>query len=152
MQEVVKANTGSRAKCPRDIQTGRKQVVVRMTRDELRNQPRGWLTTWTEDLEAGGCIAPGEAIRLASALAQSMPLEMNAAFQLLYSNDRNVVKLRPGIRLQVMTPIMTEGTDPNAPIIEASTTTVNGNVVNIDGRMLSDWWLSQSNSESPTHL
>jgi hypothetical protein len=134
MQGTVKADAGSRAGCPRDIRPRRKQVVVTLSRDRLRQQPRGWLTTWAEDLEAQGCIAPGEALRLANALAQSMPLEMNAAFQLLYSNDRNVVKLVPGIRLQVMTPIMTEGVDPDAPIIEVSTTTVNGNTVNIDGR------------------
>jgi len=54
-----------------------------------------------------------------------MPLEMNATFQLLYPNDRNLVKLVPGIRLQVMTPIMTEGADPDAPIVEVSTTTFN---------------------------
>jgi hypothetical protein len=44
------------------------------------------------------------------------------------------VKLEPGVRLQVMTPIMVEGTDPDAPIIEAATITVSGNTVNVDGR------------------
>jgi hypothetical protein len=133
-QGTVRVDVGSRSRCPRDIQARRKQIVVTMSRDRLSSQPGGWLTTFAEDLEAQGCIAPGEAVRLANGIAQSLPLEMNAASRLLYPNDRTVVKLEPGVRLQVMTPIMVEGADPDAPLIEAATTTINGNIVNVDGR------------------
>ena len=56
---------------------------------------------------------------------------MNAAFQLLYPNDRTIVKLTPGVVLQVVTPILVAGADAEAPIIEAATTTANGNSLTI---------------------
>jgi hypothetical protein len=64
-----------------------------------------------------------------------MPLEMNAAFQLLYPNDRNIVALKPGVRLQVMTPIMAQGADPDAPIVEVETTSAKGFSLTIEGRL-----------------
>jgi hypothetical protein len=85
----------------------------------LSKQPRGWLTSWAEDLEAQGCIPDGEALRLANQLAQSVPLDLNVAFQLLYPNDGKTVQLNPGVRLQIMTPIVKDGVVPDAPLVEA---------------------------------
>jgi hypothetical protein len=132
-QQTVTADAASKPICPQGVRSRHNEVYVKVTADSLSNREPGWLTAWAQDLEAQGCIAPGEAFRLAIRMAQSLPLETNAAFRLVYPRDPNVVAIDPGVRLQVMTPIMAEGTAPDAPIIEA-TATVSGNTVNINGR------------------
>jgi hypothetical protein len=155
-QRTVRADAGEHPACPPGVRARRKQVLVSVSHDNLSKQPPGWLTAWTEDLEAQGCIAPGEAFRLASDIAQSLPLEMNAAFHLLYPNDRYVVKIHPHVRLQIMMPIMKEGADPDAPIIETETAALSGNTVSINGRFTDNvlgyetaWYSAQARSQSP---
>jgi hypothetical protein len=92
---AVTVHAGRRSACLPDIRPRRKEVAVTMNRDHLSNQPRGWLATWAEDVEEKDCIAPGEALRLANTIVQSMPFEMNAAFRLLYPNDGKVIRLEP---------------------------------------------------------
>jgi hypothetical protein len=133
LQRTVKADAPARAVCPAGVRSRHNQVYVKVRRDTLTSHDPGWLTAWTEDLEAQGCIEQGEGFRLATRIAQSLPLEPNAAFRLLYPKDPNVVELDPGVRLQVMMPIMAEGAAPDAPIIDVKTT-VNGNTLSIDGR------------------
>jgi len=135
-QRTVRADAGEHPACPPGVRARRKQVLVSVSHDSLNKQLPGWLTAWTEDLEAQGCIAPGEAVRLADGIAQSLPLEINAAFRLLYPDSlpTGMVELLPRVRLQVMMPIMAEGAAPDAPIIEAATATVSGNTVNIEAR------------------
>jgi hypothetical protein len=154
-QRTVKADAAGHAVCPSGVRSRRNQVYVKVRRDTLAGREAGWLTAWTEDLEARGCIAQGEGFRLATRIAQSLPLEPNGAFRLLYPNDRNVVELDPGVRLQVMTPVMAEGAAPDAPIIDA-TTTVNGNTVTIEGRFTENllgyemtWYSAQARSRLP---
>lgn len=131
-QRTVKAEAAKQAVCPQGARSNRNQVSIRV-RQSLSSRTPGWLTAWTQDLEAQGCIAPGEAFRLATAITQSLPLETNAAFRLLYPSDPNVVEIDPRVRLRVMTLIMAEGAAPDAPLIEA-TATVKGNTVTIEGR------------------
>src|SRR4051812_29363911 len=69
-QGTFKADVGQRASCPPDIRASRKEVMAKVSRDRLSQRPRGWLTAWAEDLEAQGCIAPGEAFRLANGIVQ----------------------------------------------------------------------------------
>ena len=158
MQRTVKADAGRRAACLPGVRARRKRVLVTVTRKSLSNQPPGWLTMWTQNLEAQGCIAPGEAVRLADRVAQSLPLEMNAAFHLLYPDARKtgIVEIGPRVRLQIMTPIMTEGAAPDAPVIEAATTTVIGNSVSVDARFTGNllgyetaWYSAQAKSQLP---
>ena len=137
-QRTVISAAAGKPVCPQGVRTRPTGVQIKVTRDGLANHPPGWLTAWTEDLEAQGCIVPGEAFRLATRIAQSLPLEPNAGFQLLYPRDSNLVEIDPGVRLQIMTPIVKEGAAPDAPLIEA-TTTVSGSpdtgiAVNINGR------------------
>src|ERR1700674_2390160 len=40
------------------IQVRKKRVLVTVTRDTLLKQPPGWLSAWTSEIEAQGCLAP----------------------------------------------------------------------------------------------
>ena len=162
-KQTVKAEPGAPAACPPGVRARRKQILVKVTRDRLSKQQPGWLTGWAENLEAQGCIAPGEAVPLAERIAQSLPLEMNAPFHLLYPDDKEtgIVEIGPHVRLQVNSPIMVQGAAPDAPIIESSTATVSGDTVkgisvDIQTRFTANlvgyetaWYSAQSKSHSP---
>jgi hypothetical protein len=134
-EQTVRTDAGIKKDCPSDLRRRRDHVAVKVRQNGLTSKPPGWLSAWTDDLEAQGCIAPGKAIKLANDIAESVPLELNTAFRLLYPKDPNVVYLGQNVRLQIMTPILAEGADPDAPLIESSpTVSVDGNRVGIDGR------------------
>ena len=146
--------------CPPSIRVRGKQVLVTVTRDSLSQQPAGWLTAWVEGLEAQGCIAPGEGSKLAARISQSLPFELNTAFRLLYTDDRQtgIVDIGPNVRLQLAGPIMAEGTAPDAPIIDAASASVSGtgSTLNLDmrstGNLLgyeTSWYSVQAKSHSP---
>jgi hypothetical protein len=88
-----------RGECPPDVRVRNRKLIVRVTRDDLSNHAPGWLTNWAADLESQGCIVPGEATRLAAYISQALPLEINAAFRLLYPNDRltGIVEIGPNL-------------------------------------------------------
>jgi hypothetical protein len=115
--------TIGRGPCPPTIRVRGKRVFVTITRDMLVQQPQGWLTTWAEGIEAQGCIAPGEAAKLAAHVAESLPLDPALAFQVLYPKD-----VVPPVQLQVVSPILRDGTAPDAPIIDTSG---DGNTLNL---------------------
>ena len=100
---------------PIAIQTSRKRTRVTVTRETLLQQPVGWLTEWTADLEARGCIAPGTGSKLAEQIAEALPLDMNRAFQLLYSNQLDIT---PQMRIQVVSPILRADAPAGSPILE----------------------------------
>jgi hypothetical protein len=108
--------------CPPAIRVKGKRVSVTVTRDMLVQQPQGWLTTWAEGIESQGCIAPGEAVKLAGRIAESLPLDPTLAVHLLYASDRQSgqVDIAPPVRLQVVSPILRDGAAPDAPIIDTS--------------------------------
>jgi hypothetical protein len=87
-----------------------KHARVTVTRDNLAAQPTGWLGTWAYQLEARHCLPPGEGMRLAGRIAESVPLEPTAAFHLLYPDDRQTgaVEIDPQMRLQVISPFLRE--------------------------------------------
>jgi len=91
---------------------------VTAARAALIAQPPGWLSLWAADLEAKGCLAVGEASKLAESVAESLPLFENLAFRLLYAGDRRTgqVDLGPGVRLEVTSPLLREGAVPDAPL------------------------------------
>jgi hypothetical protein len=111
------------------IESRKGRVRVAVTRDALLKQPPGWLTAWTAQAESQGCIAAGEGLKLAARIVESLPMDPRAAWRLLHADDRQTgyVDLGPEIRLQVVSPILREGAPPDAPILEASGVTGEGN-------------------------
>ena len=111
------------------IQSRKGRVRVTVTRDRLLKQPPGWLSAWTAQAESQGCIAAGEGLKLAARIAESLPLDPRAAWRLLHADDRQTgyVDLGPETRLQVVSPILREGTPADAPILDASNLTGEGN-------------------------
>jgi hypothetical protein len=84
------------------------QLTVR--RSGLENKPTGWLRAWASQLEDHGCVAPGGGFKLAERVVESVPLEPNVAFGLLYANDTQsgAVDVDPQTRLRVLSPFWRE--------------------------------------------
>jgi hypothetical protein len=99
----VRADRGA---CPPEIRPDGKRLQVAVTRELLSNKPPGWLAGWTAGLEERGCIAPGAAPELARRVAEALPLPLNLPFRLLHSDQLDIA---PGMRLQVVSPILGEG-------------------------------------------
>jgi hypothetical protein len=99
--------------CPREIRVRGKHVQVTVSRQMLLRQPAGWLTGWTEELEARNCIALGEGAKLADRIAGSLPLDPDTVFKVLYATDRQSgqVDIGPETILQVVSPVMEDGKD-----------------------------------------
>jgi hypothetical protein len=114
--------------CPPSITTSGKRIGVKLTREFLLQQPFGWLNVWTADLESQGCIVPGAGPSLAQQIAEALPLEINRAFQLLYSNQLDIT---PQMRIQVLSPIVRAGAAPNSPILESAETSGRGNSLTV---------------------
>jgi hypothetical protein len=116
------------------IQSRRGRVRVTVTRGPLLKEPPGWLAAWTARAESQGCIAAGEGLKLAARIVESLPLDPRAAWRLLHANDRQTgyVDLGPEMRLQVVSPILREGASPDAPILDASNLTGEGNRLTLD--------------------
>lgn len=111
------------------IQSRGGRVRVTVTRDPLIKQPPGWLSAWTAQAELRGCIGAGEGLKLAARIVESLPLDSRAAWRLLHADDRQTgyVDLGPETRLQVVSPILREGAPSDAPILDASNLTGEGN-------------------------
>jgi hypothetical protein len=111
------------------IQSRGGHVRVAVTREPLLKHPPGWLSAWTAQAELRGCIAAGEGLKLAARIVESLPLDPRIAWRLLHADDRQTgyVDLGPETRLQVVSPILREGAPPDAPILEASNLTGEGN-------------------------
>ena len=119
-QRTFNANVArGHGKCPSSpgsiaIESKGERLRVTVTREGLLKQPEGWLYEWTADLESQGCIAPGTSPKLAEQIAQALPLNIDQAFHLLYSNQLDIT---PQMRIEVLSPILREGapTDNSAP-------------------------------------
>jgi hypothetical protein len=111
------------------IQSRHGRVRVTVTRGPLLKQPPGWLSAWTAQAESQGCIGAGEGLKLAARIVESLPLDPRAAWRLLHADDRQTgyVDLGPETRLQVVSPILREGTPADAPILDAPNLTGEGN-------------------------
>lgn len=107
------------------------QARITVTRDSLIKQSPGYLGAWAVQLEGKNCVAPGDGMKLATMVAESLPLDPAVAFRLLYPDDRQSsgVDLGPEIRLQVVSPLLR---NPGAPIIEGPlATSGSGNQVTV---------------------
>lgn len=114
------------------IQPNKKRIRATVTRDALLRQPSGWLSQWTADAEAQGCLAPGAGLELATRVVESVPLDPSAAYRLLHAGDirKGYIDLGPESRLQVVSPILKNGAVSDAPILEVSG--ASGNDARID--------------------
>ncbi len=79
---------------------------ITVTREMLLNQPQGWLTTWSSDLEKRNCLAPGQAAVLAARVDQSLPLDPAVAYKALYPKD-----LIPPVHFEVTSPVVRDPHD-----------------------------------------
>jgi hypothetical protein len=107
------------------IKMHRHRIQVTVTREMLLQQPTGWLSEWTAGLESQGCIAPGAGPRLAEEVAAALPLDMNQAIRLLYSNQLDIT---PQMRIQVVSPILREGATLSDPILTSVEQSGNGGI------------------------
>jgi hypothetical protein len=110
----------------------RKKNRVRLTvqRDVLLKQPVGWLAQWVTDAEAQGCLAPHTGLNLAMRILESLPFDPSAAYRLLHADNihKGYVDLGPQYELQVVSPVLKEGTDAAVPEI----TTITGSGARLD--------------------
>jgi hypothetical protein len=102
------------------VRERKRRIVVTVRREGLAQQPTGWLSAWTAELEAQSCVAPGDGEKLAERIAESVPLELNAAFHLLHGAE---VDVGPQTRIAVVSPVFREGTPAGATALETAGTT-----------------------------
>src|ERR1017187_5183139 len=120
-----------KSRCPASdaipVQPQGSRLMVTVRRDALAAQPRGWLTTWTEQAESQGCIAPGKGAVLAARIVESIALPSGADLRLLRLDGLpNYVEIGAGNRLQVISPILREGANPDAALLETGKTAAEG--------------------------
>ena len=126
-----------RSRCPESdaiaVQPRRSRLTVTVRRDALVAQPRGWLTTWTEQAESEGCIAPGQGAVLAARIVESIALPSGADLRLLRVDGMpNYVEIGAGNRLQVISPILRAGASPKALEYEAGKVSGEGNSLAVE--------------------
>jgi len=114
-----------------EVRERKNRIVVTVTRDALAKQPSGWLSAWAAGLETQGCLTPGEAMKLAERIAESVPLELNAAFRLLHGSE---IDIGSQTRLEVVSPVFREATPPEAFTLDPAETTGNGNALTVTVR------------------
>jgi len=109
------------------IQPRKKSVRIMVSRDALLQEPPGWLSQWSADAEAHGCLAPGAGLEFAMRILESVPLDPSAAYRLLHADNiqKGYIDLGLEDRLQVVSPIMKAGAAPDAPIVETASTSGN---------------------------
>ena len=94
-----------------------KTIRVTVQPDKLVAHPQGWLQQWAEKLEEQGCVADGTGFALASRVTEIVPIDPNAASNLLRSPGLAYRDLSSEYRLYGVGPILREGAKPNAPAI-----------------------------------
>jgi hypothetical protein len=103
---------GVLTQCPSEpaVQIGGhgKRTRVTVTRDDLIKQPTGSLAAWAWKWESAGCVAPGDGMKLATAISESLPLDPATVFRLLFNDPRQAsgVDLDRQTRLRVVSPVL----------------------------------------------
>jgi hypothetical protein len=139
-QRTFNANVAAgKGKCPSSgpitLRTNGRRIQVTVTRELLLGQPIGWLNEWTADLESQGCIAPGSSPKFSEQIAEALPLNIDQAFHLLYSNQLDITSQ---MRIQVLSPIVREGAAPDSPALEPAQTTGKGNSLTVNIKSSAD--------------
>jgi len=136
-QRTFTAPLAGRSRCPAGdavtVQPRRGRLTVTVRRDALVAQPRGWLTTWTEQAESQGCIAAGQGAALAARIVESIALPSGADLRLLgLAGMPNFVEIGAGNRLQVISPMLREGANPDAPLFDAGSVSAEGRGLTVE--------------------
>ena len=136
-QRTFIAPIPGRAHCPESdaitVHRRGSRLTVTVHRDALVTQPRGWLTTWAEQAESEGCIAPGQGALLAARIVESMALPSGADLRLLRVDGMpNYVEIGAGNRLQAISPILRDGAPPDAVQYEVGKVTGQGYSLMVD--------------------
>jgi len=124
----IARGTGSCTQEAPMLQLRKKRLIVTVDREALLQQKQpGWLSNWTMQAEADGCIAQGQGLRLAHLIAESVPLDSQTVYRLLHPNDvqSGYVELGAENRLEVRSPV---GTAP----LETSAVTGSGGQLTVD--------------------
>ena len=130
--------SGARGPCPTAdavaIVARKDRLKITVNRPALEKQPRGWLADWAASAETGRCVAPGQAEVLAAMVLESLPLASATRLRLMRSDDvrAGYTDLGSESGLEVISPIVKPGTDPNAPVLEAGNTTGSGNSITVE--------------------
>jgi hypothetical protein len=115
------------------LEPHRSRLRVTVHRDALVKQPRGWLTTWTGQAEAQGCIAPGQGALLAARIVESLPLPTGADLRLLrVDGPPDFVEIGAGIRLQAISPILRPEVSSDPSQLDIDKVSGGGNTVTVD--------------------
>jgi hypothetical protein len=111
----------------------KKKVQLTITRDDLLRQPVGWLAEWTTKAEAQGCLAPHTGLVLAMRILESLPFDPSRAYRLLHSDNvsKGYIDLGPQTELQVVSPILKEGTASDAPVLETTSVAGRGGTLEV---------------------
>ena len=136
-QRTFHAPIPGRSSCPDSdaitVQRRGSRLTVTVHRDALLKQPRGWLTTWTEQAESQGCIAPGQGAVLAARVVESIALPSGTDLRLLRADGMpNYVEIGAGNRLQAISPILRDGAPPDAPLFDTSKVTGEGGGLTVE--------------------
>jgi hypothetical protein len=136
-QATFTAPIAGRSPCAKSdaIAVERRASRLRVTvhRDALLAQPRGWLTTWTEQAEAAGCIAPGRSAVLSARVLASIALPSGTDMRLVrVDGTPDFVEIGAGNRLQVISPILREGANPAAQEFEIGKVAAEGSGLTVD--------------------
>jgi hypothetical protein len=103
----------------------KRTVMLTISRAALLKQPVGWISEWTATAEAQGCLAPQSSVLLAMRVVESVPIEPSVAYRLLHADNvsKGYIDLGPQNQLQVVSPVLKEGTPADAPLLETTSTT-----------------------------
>ena len=103
------------------VETKKNHVVFTIDREKLVKLSGGWLSNWTTAAEAKSCLARNGGADLALEIVESIPIEPGRAYRLLHADNISdgFIDLGPQNELQVVAPIVKEGTSPDAPLIES---------------------------------
>jgi hypothetical protein len=106
----------------------KKKVQLTISRENLLKQPVGWLSQWTTQAEAQGCLAPHTGLHLAMRILESLPLDPSAAYRLLHADNisKGYIDLGPQNELQVVSPVLKEGSASDAAVLEITSVTGSG--------------------------
>jgi hypothetical protein len=136
-QRTFTAPIKGKSHCPETdairVETRGRRLRVTVHRDALLKQPRGWLTTWTEQAEAQGCIPAGQGVLLAKHIVESTALPSGADLRLLrVDGPPNFVEIGAGNRLQAVSPILRTGVSSDAPQFDIDKVSGGGNTLTVD--------------------
>jgi hypothetical protein len=120
-----------------ELQPAGRKLRVTVDRNALlAAHEAGWLAAWSIRAEAQGCVAAGRGEELAGLILESVPMDSAAASRLMNAGILSgYVELGPWSRLEVHSPLLREGTAPDAPILDAMKVSGQGYRLDVDASL-----------------